>query len=247
VCWRSCVSRALPILRIAGNHDCWGRRDSFRADVGLDTKSARGRRACGLANTHRPRRRSPRVEDRKYACCHSAPKPNSITLFRWAAPGFRICAGGRLVEHQPQYQPRDGGAGLRSVAEAVLQRAESTGAGRLRALTRRERLSGSERAYTRMPAPGWTNRPFCACRPRRSTCATGRATAKEVRSSVARPTKKDLEAKAESDVRGTSLTADRHLGRQIPQERSDKGVRAGKTGGWPRAPLPNLPRAPSVL
>ena len=137
--WRSVIPRAsfrvlgriadivesgVPVLWIAGNHDCWG-GDVLRREVGVDYHvgpwtgelagwKTRIEHGDGLRQ----------VEDRKYRGLRAVLRhPASIWAFRhllhpdW---GSRLAAGSSHASRT--YQPRDGGRGLRDVALGQLAR-----------------------------------------------------------------------------------------------------------------------------
>jgi UDP-2,3-diacylglucosamine hydrolase len=121
------VEAGVPVLWIAGNHDCWG-GDVLRRDVGVDYHvgpwigelagwQARIEHGDGLRE----------VEDRKYRRLRSVLRhPASIWAFRHVLHpdfGSRLAAGSSHASRT--YQPRDGGRGLRSVAMSRLEGDES--------------------------------------------------------------------------------------------------------------------------
>src|SRR5262249_20954927 len=113
--------RGIQVLWIAGNHDCWG-GDTLRTDVGVDYHvgpwngtlagwRARIEHGDGLRDR----------EDRRYRALRSgirnpgaprAPRPRPAALSTSPAP--------RSSPASRTYSARDGGAGLRSVAERTL-------------------------------------------------------------------------------------------------------------------------------
>lgn len=111
----------VPILMIAGNHDCWG-GEILREDVGLDYQlGAWDGELAGWRTRIDHGDGLRQVEDRKYRMLRSVLRsPISIALFRWLHPdiGSALAAGSSNTSRN--YQPRDGGAGLRAVAEQSL-------------------------------------------------------------------------------------------------------------------------------
>jgi UDP-2,3-diacylglucosamine hydrolase len=134
--WRTVIPRAgfrvlaalsrltdagIPVLWIAGNHDCWG-GDVLTRDVGVtyhvgawtgDIAGWRTRidHGDGLRD----------VEDRRYRILRSILRHRwSIKAFRWIHPdlGSRIALGSSHASRT--YRARDGGEGLRQVAHRQL-------------------------------------------------------------------------------------------------------------------------------
>lgn len=111
----------IPVLWIAGNHDCWG-GDLLTQDIGVtyhvgtwtgDVAGWRTRvdHGDGLRD----------VEDRRYRLLRRVLRnPWSIRAFRWIHPdlGSRIALGSSHASRT--YRARDGGEGLRRVAHAQL-------------------------------------------------------------------------------------------------------------------------------
>jgi UDP-2,3-diacylglucosamine hydrolase len=122
------VESGVPVLWIAGNHDCWG-GDVLRNDVGVDYHL--GAWSGDLAGwktliEHGDGLRG--VEDRKYRRLRSVIRhPASIWAFRHLLHpdfGSRLAAGSSHASRT--YQARDGGRGLREVALARLAAEPST-------------------------------------------------------------------------------------------------------------------------
>jgi UDP-2,3-diacylglucosamine hydrolase len=116
----------VPVLMIAGNHDCWG-GEVLREDAGVDYRfgpwegdvagwRARVEHGDGLRE----------VEDRGYRRLRTVLRhPLSIRAFRWVHPdlGSRLAAGSSHASRT--YRARDGGAGLRRIAlETLAARAD---------------------------------------------------------------------------------------------------------------------------
>ena len=116
------VDAGIPVLWVAGNHDCWG-GDLLTKDVGVTyhigswTGSIAGWRTRvdhgdGLRD----------VEDRRYRALRRVLRnPWSIRAFRWIHPdlGSRIALGSSHASRT--YRARDGGEGLRVVAHRQLE------------------------------------------------------------------------------------------------------------------------------
>ena len=111
----------IPVLWIAGNHDCWG-GDVLTTDVGVTYHvgpwsgmvagwRTRVDHGDGLRD----------VEDRRYRLLRSVLRHRwSIRAFRWIHPdlGSRIALGSSQASRT--YRARDGGEGLRQVAHRQL-------------------------------------------------------------------------------------------------------------------------------
>ena len=111
------VDAGVPVLMVAGNHDCWG-GEILRKDVGIDFRTdpwegvlagwrARVEHGDGLRER----------EDRGYRRLRSVLRnPVSIRLFRWLHPDLGSALATRSSHTSRTYQARDGGAGLRALA-----------------------------------------------------------------------------------------------------------------------------------
>jgi len=109
----------IPILMVAGNHDCWG-GDILRDDVGIDFQvdpwegtlggwQARVEHGDGLRGR----------EDRGYRALRRVLRNRlAIRLFRWLHPDLGSALASRSSHASRTYTARDGGAGLRAAAEA---------------------------------------------------------------------------------------------------------------------------------
>ena len=111
----------IPVLMVAGNHDCWG-GEILRDDVGIDFRlgpwrgEIAGWNACvehgdGLRDR----------EDRRYRALRTVLRnPLAIGAFRWLHPDWatRLASGSSSASRT--YAARDGGRGLRAVAEQRL-------------------------------------------------------------------------------------------------------------------------------
>jgi UDP-2,3-diacylglucosamine hydrolase len=112
----------VPVSMIAGNHDCWG-GEILRDDVGVayqlepwegDLGGWRSRVDHG--DGLRPE------EDRRYRLLRRVLRnPLAITMFRWLHPDVGSALASGSSQTSRTYQARDGGAGLRLVAERTLR------------------------------------------------------------------------------------------------------------------------------
>jgi UDP-2,3-diacylglucosamine hydrolase len=112
----------MPILMLAGNHDCWG-GEVLRKDVGLDYRMGpwRGELAGWHAHVEHGDGLRP-VEDRKYRALRRVLRaPAAISAFRWLHPdlGSRLALGSSSASRS--YQPHDEGRGLRDAAFRILE------------------------------------------------------------------------------------------------------------------------------
>jgi UDP-2,3-diacylglucosamine hydrolase len=112
------VDSGIPVLWLAGNHDCWG-GDVLRRDIGVDYHVGAWTGALAGWQTlveHGDGLRE--VEDRKYRRLRSVLRhPAAIWAFRHLLHpdfGSRLAAGSSHASRT--YQARDGGRGLRAVA-----------------------------------------------------------------------------------------------------------------------------------
>jgi UDP-2,3-diacylglucosamine hydrolase len=106
---------------IAGNHDCWG-GEILRRDVGLKYQvgSWRGTLA-GWETTIEHGDGLRDREDRRYRMLRSVLRnPLSIKAFRWIHPDISAPLAGGSSHASRSYAARDGGRGLRAVAERRL-------------------------------------------------------------------------------------------------------------------------------
>lgn len=112
----------VPVLMIAGNHDCWG-GDILRQDVGItyQLEPFEGSLAGWQTRVdHGDGLRT--VEDRRYRALRVVLRNRlSIALFRWLHPDWGSALASGSSSTSRNYQARDGGAGLRRAAEATLQ------------------------------------------------------------------------------------------------------------------------------
>jgi UDP-2,3-diacylglucosamine hydrolase len=112
------VDSGIPVLWVAGNHDCWG-GDVLRRDVGVDYHvGAWTGEIAGWQTLIEHGDGLREVEDRKYRRLRSVLRhPAAIWAFRHLLHpdfGSRLAAGSSHASRT--YQARDGGRGLRAVA-----------------------------------------------------------------------------------------------------------------------------------
>jgi UDP-2,3-diacylglucosamine hydrolase len=107
----------VPILMIAGNHDCWG-GEILRDDVGLDFRIGPWEGELGGWRTRVEHGDGLRGrEDRGYRLLRSVLRNRlAIALFRQIHPDWGTALASRTSHTSRTYQPRDGGAGLRRAA-----------------------------------------------------------------------------------------------------------------------------------
>lgn len=120
------VEAGIPVLWIAGNHDCWG-GDILRKDLGLTYHVGPWRGLLGGWDTlveHGDGLRE--REDAPYRRLRAILRhPLCIRLFRWLHPDWGTALALRSSHTSRNYRPRDGGEGLRSVAHARLAAADA--------------------------------------------------------------------------------------------------------------------------
>jgi UDP-2,3-diacylglucosamine hydrolase len=180
----------VPILMIAGNHDCWG-GEILRDDVGIDYRVGAWDGELAGWRTRIDHGDGLRVaEDRGYRVLRSVLRNRmAIAAFRWLHPdvGTWLAAGSSNTSRN--YQPRDGGAGLRRVAEEVLRGANAPelvvfAHSHVATL---ERLGGG--VYGN--AGGWMNEPtFLRVKPDEVVLGSWTGGTEDIRSSVARPARR---------------------------------------------------------
>ncbi len=114
------VDAGVPVLMVAGNHDCWG-GDVLQRDVGVDYRFGPVVEDVAGWRTHiehgdglRPR------EDRRYRALRRVLRNSlAIRTFRWLHPDLatRLASGSSNASRN--YAARDHGRGLRVAAERV--------------------------------------------------------------------------------------------------------------------------------
>ena len=116
------VDAGVPVLWVAGNHDCWG-GDLLTKDVGVTYHVGAWSGTVAGWRTRVDHGDGLRdVEDRRYRALRRVLRnPWSIRAFRWIHPDFgtRIALGSSHASRT--YRARDGGEGLRQVAHRALQ------------------------------------------------------------------------------------------------------------------------------
>ena len=113
--------RGLPILMIAGNHDCWG--DSFlREDVGIEYVIGPWEGTLAGWRTRVEHGDGLRArEDRRYRALRRMLRNGlAIRAFRLLHPDFASSLAMRSSHASRTYGARDGGRGLRHVASTAL-------------------------------------------------------------------------------------------------------------------------------
>lgn len=107
----------IPILMVAGNHDCWG-GDVLRRDVGIDFRTDPWEGDLGGWRTRVEHGDGLRGKaDRGYrALRHVLRNPLAIGLFRLIHPDVGSWLATRSSHASRSYAARDGGAGLREAA-----------------------------------------------------------------------------------------------------------------------------------
>ena len=111
------VDAAVPVLMIAGNHDCWG-GDVLRNDVGVDYRFgpwigdvAGWRTRIEHGDGLRP------LEDKRYRALRRVLRnPWAIRSFRWLHPDLATRLATNSSHASRTYSARDGGRGLRDAA-----------------------------------------------------------------------------------------------------------------------------------
>jgi UDP-2,3-diacylglucosamine hydrolase len=114
------VDAGVPVLMIAGNHDCWG-GDVLRRDVGVNYVFGPWRENIGPWRTHiehgdglRP------VEDKRYRALRRVLRsPLAIRSFRWIHPDLSTPIANGSSHTSRNYAARDGGRGLRDAAARI--------------------------------------------------------------------------------------------------------------------------------
>ncbi len=114
----------LPVLWIAGNHDCWG-GDVLRADLDLDYHVGPWRAPLAGWDTLIEHGDGLRVrEDAPYRRLRTVLRhPWSVRAFRWLHPDVGTWLALRSSHTSRNMRPRDGGEGLRAVADQRLRAA----------------------------------------------------------------------------------------------------------------------------
>jgi UDP-2,3-diacylglucosamine hydrolase len=116
------VDAGVPVLMIAGNHDCWG-GDVLRKDVGVDYRFgpwigdiAGWRTRIEHGDGLRAR------EDRRYRMLRRVLRNRlAISSFRWLHPDLATQLATNSSHASRRYAARDGGRGLREIAVRTAQ------------------------------------------------------------------------------------------------------------------------------
>jgi UDP-2,3-diacylglucosamine hydrolase len=116
------VDAGVPVLMVAGNHDCWG-GELLRNDVGVDYRfgpivdDVAGWRAhIEHGDGLRPR------EDKRYRALRKVLRNSmAIRSFRWIHPDLATPLASGSSNASRSYAARDGGRGLRDAAERIAQ------------------------------------------------------------------------------------------------------------------------------
>jgi UDP-2,3-diacylglucosamine hydrolase len=120
--------RGLPILWIAGNHDCWGGA-ILREDLGLDYRFGPWRGEIGgwdVLIEHGDGLRD--KEDAPYRRLRAVLRhPWAVRAYRWIHPDIGTWIALRSSHTSRNMRPRDGGEGLRRVAEQRLTATDAPG------------------------------------------------------------------------------------------------------------------------
>ena len=111
----------LPVLFIAGNHDCWG-GDALVRDAGVEYHTGTWLGDIGRWRTRIDHGDGLRdVEDRRYRALRAVLRnPLAKRAFRWLHPDFGVQLALASSHTSRQTRARDAGAGLREVALTTL-------------------------------------------------------------------------------------------------------------------------------
>ena len=112
----------MPVLMIAGNHDCWG-GSVLSSEVGLTYHSGPWAGDVGGWHMHVEHGDGLReVEDRRYRALRRVLRhPASIRAFRWLHPDWGSWLARGSSETSRVHRAGDGGTGLRAVALSHLR------------------------------------------------------------------------------------------------------------------------------
>jgi UDP-2,3-diacylglucosamine hydrolase len=120
------VDRGVPVLWIAGNHDCWG-GEVLSQDIGVTYHEGPWRGSLGGWDTlleHGDGLRE--VEDRPYRRLRSVLRhPLAKRLFRWLHPDWGTWLAMKSSHTSRNMRPGDRGEGLRKVATASLEASDA--------------------------------------------------------------------------------------------------------------------------
>ena len=120
------VDQGIPVLWIAGNHDCWG-GDILRKDIGVTYHVGPWRGQLGGWDTMIEHGDGLRErEDAPYRRLRTILRhPLSIRLYRWLHPDWGTALARGSSHTSRNHRPRDGGEGLRAVAHTRLAGADA--------------------------------------------------------------------------------------------------------------------------
>jgi UDP-2,3-diacylglucosamine hydrolase len=115
------LAERVPVLMIAGNHDCWG-GDVLRNDVGVDYQFGPwiGDIAGWRTRIEHGDGLRPQADRRYRAIRHVLRNGLAIKAFRWLHPDVAMTLATHSSGASRTYGARDGGRGLRDVAEGAL-------------------------------------------------------------------------------------------------------------------------------
>lgn len=116
------VDDGIPVLWVAGNHDCWG-GEVLRHDLGLTYHVGPWRGSLAGWDTEVEHGDGLRErEDAPYRRLRAVLRhPLSVRMFRWLHPDWGSALALKSSHTSRNYQPTDRGEGLRRVAQARLQ------------------------------------------------------------------------------------------------------------------------------
>lgn len=111
----------IPVLMVAGNHDCWG-GEILRDDAGVDFRTGPFDGTLGGWRTRVEHGDGLRGrEDRGYRMLRAVLRNRlAIRLFRLVHPDLGSAVANRTSHTSRTYVARDGGSGLRVIAESYL-------------------------------------------------------------------------------------------------------------------------------
>ena len=113
--------RGLPVLWLAGNHDCWG-GDVLRRDVGVEFRDDWHGSLAGWESWLHHGDGLRELEDRRYRRMRRVLRhPWSVRAFRWIHPDISSHVATGSSEASRQHRAHDEGRGLQSVAFERLQ------------------------------------------------------------------------------------------------------------------------------
>ncbi len=114
------VDAGVPVLMIAGNHDCWG-GDVLRTDAGVDYQFGPWTTAIAGWRTRIEHGDGLRIkEDKGYRFIRPVLRNSlAIRLFRWLHPDLATPLASNSSHASRTYSARDGGRGLRDAAARI--------------------------------------------------------------------------------------------------------------------------------